>query len=94
MPLRFVHAYTLCFVGMATKAKLVLIFICCLLLTNTVMGSRNRRFRCVTACNSGDAAMKRFCTSLTGRFQYIRTKCLALVSRRSCLNFCTRYFNE
>ena len=82
--------YTCSSLVMATKSKLVFVFICCLLLTGKAEGSLSA---CLNACAGGTKAIQAFCRSIPDA--QIRAVCLSVqfAGPVDCNGFCYLYFS-
>jgi hypothetical protein len=84
--------YLPCFLVMATKQKLLFLFLCCLLLTSLVIPPAEGQVRrCFRACNVFARIVRRFCRSIIR--PGLRRRCLITVNigllrcRRVCRPF-------
>ena len=77
-----------CFVGMASKQKLLFVFLCCLILTSVIVPpAEGQVARCIRACNRSARTVIPFCRTLPR--QFVR-RCLAVVrrGRNRCIAIC------
>ena len=78
-----------CFVGMASKQKLLFVFLCCLILTSVIVPpAEGQTSECIRGCNIFAEIIRPFCRTLPSPVDAVR--CLSAVNSvlRSCIAIC------